>query len=203
MTVLKRLAANPTRGQRRLWMGVCLVTPVLFYLIAVFELYPGRDFGRLYGMASCINALVAVGMGVFLLRLVRRSLTRVSTDDRSRLAYERPFDELTGMQQDRVRRQLREDWNEVLQDEREERMQRDAERRAFRVLQRGLPVLVALYWGVCLSLPIGPVRMGLLFSAVAVTGLGLVVLSLPEVIRVWMMPDAVGEPRVVATRREG
>jgi hypothetical protein len=65
------------------------------------------------------------------------------------------------------------------------------------MLKWGLPVSVAVYWAVCLSVPIGPVRVGLLISAVAISGLVIVVLALPEVIRVWAMPDETTEPQIV------
>jgi hypothetical protein len=202
---LKRLqgwGARPTRRQRRFLVGVCLITPVVFYLMAIFDLHPWRDLGRLYGIAAFINALLAMGMGTFLLRLVRRQFSAVSLEDRARLAYGMAFEELTEMQRDRVRWGLQQELRDGSRppDEREAALQRDAEGRAFRVLQRGLPVLVVVYWGVCLSVPIGPVRVGLLISAVAISGLVIAVLALPEVIRVWMMPDELGEPRVMSIR---
>jgi hypothetical protein len=180
-----------------------LLTPASLYAMAIFALCPGRDHGGLYGIASFVNAISALGMGMFLLRLVRRTYSTTSLEDRAQLAYGAAFERLTAMQQDRVKWGSRQEVKDGSNpDEREAAMQREAEGRAFRMLKLGLPVLVALYWATCLSMPVGPIRAGLLFSAVALSGLVLVVLALPEVIRVWMRPDEVGEPRVVAMGRE-
>lgn len=204
-TRLQGWGTKPTRWQRRLLMAVALVSPVVYCLTAIISLYPWRDYGgRLYGMAAAIYSLMAIGMGMFLLRLALRSFSAVSLEEYARLAYGAAFEQLTVMQKDRVRWQYRQAWKEKNShmDERDAAMQRDAEGRAFRMLRRGLPVLVVVCWGVCLSLPIGPVRLGLLFGAVAISGLVFVVLALPVVIRVWMMLEEVAEPRVVTMERE-
>ncbi|RSL16128.1 hypothetical protein EDE15_1637 [Edaphobacter aggregans] len=204
-TLLRRLQmmgtkAILTRRTRRWNLVACLFTPGMFFLTAIFDLYPWREHGSgLYGAASLVLCLAAIGMGRFLPRLVRRN--SVSLEDRARMQYGKAFVELTEMQQDRVKwrwgRELREQSSHV--DERDAAMQRDAEGRAFRMLRRGLPVLAAVYWVVCFRAPIGPVRLGLLISAVAISGVVFVVLTLPEVIRVWTMPDDVSvvEPQVV------
>ena len=172
---VKRLQGwRPTRWQRRLLMVVALFSPVVYCLTAIVSLHPWRDYGgsRLYGMAAAIYSLMAIGMGMFLLRLMRRGFTSTSLEDHARRAYGMGFDELTVMQRDRVRFQARREWKEGDRhlDERDAAMQRDAEGRAFRMLQWGLPVLAVAYWAVCLWMPIGPVRMGLLFSAVVLSG---------------------------------
>jgi hypothetical protein len=165
----------------------------------MFELYPWRDSGRLYGAASCISVFIAIGLGLFLLRLVRRVFLQVSLEDRAQMDYGKAFDRLTGIQRDRVKWARGREWKDgdSRADERDAALQRDAEGRAFRMLKWGLPVTVAVYWAVCLSVPIGPVRVGLLISAVAISGLVIVVLALPEVIRVWAMPDETTEPQIV------
>lgn len=202
-TRLQSRGARPPRWLRRLLVAIALFSPVVYCLTAIISLYPLRDYGgRLYGMAAGIWSLMAIWMGMFLLRFVRRGFSMVSLEDRARLGYGAAFEQLTVMQKDRVRWQYRQAWKENSGvDERDAAMQRDAEGRAFRMLRRGLPVLVVVYWGGCLSVPIGPVRLGLLFSAVAISGLVLVVLALPEVIRVWMMPEEVAESRVVTMER--
>jgi len=144
------------------------------------------------------------------MRIARRQYSAVSLEDRAQVVYGRAFEDLTERQQGRLRFELRLDlsggvwwwWWKSDPDEREAAMQRDAEVRTFRILKRGLPVLAIVSWGVCLSAPIGPVRLGLLFSAVVISGVVFVVLALPEVIRVWMIPDEVGEPKVVTMERE-
>jgi len=79
-------------------------------------------------------------------------------------------------------------------DEQQTSALRDAQALAFRILNRALPVAAAVYWVFCLSVPIGPMRSGLLVSAVTITALIFTVLSLPEVIRIWVMPDEAREP---------
>ena len=197
-TRLQSWDTSPTRWQRRLTLVMCLFTPTCFFVSAIFALY-GGDHGGLYGAASCINSLSAIWLAMLLLRSTRRNFSCVSLEDRAQMKYGKAFAELTVMEQDRVKwswgRQLREPGSGL--DERDAAMTRDAEGRAFWILRRGLPVLVAAYWAVCFSVPVGPIRQGLLISAVAISGLVLVVLALPEVIRVWMMPDDTAEPHVV------
>ena len=97
---LKKLqvwGARPTRRMRHWIVGVCLVTPFVCSLTAMFELYPWRDSGRLYGAASCISAFIAIGLGLFLLRLVRRVFLQVSLEDRAQMDYGKAFDRLTGI----------------------------------------------------------------------------------------------------------
>jgi hypothetical protein len=115
------------------------------------------------------------------------------------MAYGKAYAELNEMQQDRVKwavRRVRKERSNGL-DERDAASQRDAERRAFRILKWGLPVFIVVDWAACLSVPIGPMRVGLLISAVAISALVFVVLALPEVILFWTMPDNSAEPRML------
>jgi hypothetical protein len=151
---------------------------------------------RIAAALDCLRALV---LGLFLLRLIRRMSSIATEEDRARWSYGKTFGELTEMEKDRVKHQMRYELQSEgkVQDEREAAMQRDAEGYAFRLLRRGLPGLVLVWWAVGLFMPIGQVRTGLLFSALASTGLVIVVLSLPELICVWMMPSPLGEPYLV------
>jgi hypothetical protein len=185
---------RPTRNKRRLITIVCLITPVGFFFAATLGLYPWRDSGRLYGIGSCIDAAMAVWLGLFLLRLVSRTFLQVSSEDRAQMAYAKPFQQLTGIQQDRVKWKMRSDLGTFRPDEQQTSALRDAQALAFRILNRVLPVAAAVYWVFCLSVPIGPMRSGLLVSAVTITALIFMVLSLPEVIRIWAMPDEAREP---------
>jgi hypothetical protein len=109
------------------------------------------------------------------------------------------------MEKDRVKHQMGHELqaNGRVQDEREAANQRDAESHAFWLLRRGLPTLILAWWLVSLCMPVGLARTGLLFSALASTGLAIVVLSLPELIRVWTMPNAVAEPYLVMDEPKG
>ena len=202
-TRLQSLGMRPARWQRRVTVMACFFTPICFFVSAIFALY-GGDHGGLYGVASCINSLLAIWLAMLLLRSTRRNFSCVSLEDRAQMKYGKAFAELTVMEQDRVKwswgRQLREPGSGL--DERDAAMARDAEGRAFWILRRGLPMFVAVYWVVCLSTSTGPVRVGLLVSAVAISGVVMAVLALPEVIRVWTMPDDAAEPQVVTMERE-
>jgi hypothetical protein len=196
-------APTLTRWQRRLTVIACLVTAGMFYLMATLGLYLWRDYGHgLYGAGSFIDCLCAIGLGLYLLRNARRN--SVNLEDRAQMQYGKAFGELTPMQRDRVSwawaRRFRNPGNNA--DERDAAMQRDAEAKAFRMLRFGLPVLAALYWVVCLCAPIGPVRLGLMISAVAVSIGVFVILALPEVIWMWTMSDDPVEPKLVAMERE-
>jgi hypothetical protein len=202
-TRLQSWDARPPRWQRRVTVMACLFTPICFYVSAIFALY-GGDHGGLYGVASCINSLSAIWLAMLLLRSTRRNFSRVSLEDRAQMEYGKAFAELPEVDQDRLKwfreRERREPSGGL--DEWDAAMQRDAERRAFWMLRRGLPVLVVVYWMACLSASTGPVRAGLLISAVAISGVMMVVLALPEVIRVWTMPDDAAEPRMVTMEPE-
>ncbi len=181
--MVKMLGITPSRRARRFLVGLCVVTPLGYLLAACFALYPWREFSRVAGLAACINALVAIAMGMFLLSLLRRVFAPGSLEDLS----ERERDRVKVRQGQASRL-----WSRS-EDERDAAMRREAEGQAFRLLKRGLPVFVAVYWVVCLSLPVSHVRPGLILSAVAVSGLMIVISALPEVIRMWMAPDGVGE----------
>jgi hypothetical protein len=83
-------------------------------------------------------------------------------------------------------------------DERDALLERDAERMAFRLLRIALPVLLMVFWLVCLALPAGEYRAGLVMGVVMLTLVAIPVLVLPQAIRMWMEPDAAGElPAVI------
>jgi hypothetical protein len=150
-------------------------------------------------MGAALDCLLALGLGLFLLRLIRRMSSIATEEDRARWSYGKTFGELTEMEKDRVKHQMRHELQSEgkVQDEREAAMQRDAEEHAYRLLRPGLPGLVLVWWAVGLFMPIGQARIELLFGALASTGIVIAVLSLPELIRVWMMPNVLGEPHLV------
>ncbi|MGF7179064.1 hypothetical protein [Tunturiibacter psychrotolerans] len=197
--ISKQPRKTRTRRQWPWLVVLSTVGPVGFFLIGIFNLSSLRDSSRLYGMGAALDCLLALGLGLFLLRLIRRMSSVATEEDRARWSYGKTFGELTEMEKDRVKHQMRHELEAEgkVQDEREAAMQRDAEGHAYRLLRPGLPGLVLVWWAVGLFMPIGQARTGVLFSALASTGLVIVVLSLPELIRVWMMPNPLGEPHLV------
>ena len=197
---ISRQPRKTRTGRQWRWLVVLsTVGPVGFFLIGIFNLSSLRDSSRLYGMGAALDCLLALGLGLFLLRLIRRMSSIATEEDRARWSYGKTFGELTEMEKDRVKHQMRHELQSEgkVQDEREAEMQRDAEEHAYRLLRPGLPGLVLVWWAVGLFMPIGQARIGLLFGALASTGIVIAVLSLPELIRVWMMPNVLGEPHLV------
>jgi hypothetical protein len=197
--IFRQMVKMRTRTRWRLLTVLSAVGPVNLFLIAVFTLHTWPDTGRLYGIASAFYCLLAIAMATLLLRNIRRLSSVATAEELARRSYGVSFKSLTAIEKDRVKQQMR---HEILAaaretDEREEAMQRDSERHAFRLLRRGLPGLILVYWIVCLCLSIGPVRMGLVFSALALSGLTIVVLALPELIRIWSTPEDNGESHLV------
>lgn len=201
LTELKELnAKGATKSLRRLVVVIWLLTPAFWCLMAVIDLRSWSDTGRFYGVASCISCFAAVGLAMLNIRLNRRALLGTSLDDLAQTLYAKPFLELDDMQKDRVKWRLRQEHRKGDRafDEREVVMQREAERRAFRILRVMLPVLIVACWVVCLCAPIGQIRVGLLIGALAFSMLALLVMVLPEVIRLWIEPNAAGEPEIAA-----
>lgn len=203
LTKLRELnAKGATKSLRRFAVVIWLLTPAFWCLMAIADLGSWRDSGRLYGVASCISCFAAVGLAMFNILLCRRSLLGASLDDMARTLYDRPFLDLNDVEKHRVKWRLRQGYRKGGRalDEREVVMQREAERRAFRILRIVLPVLVVACWAACLCAPVGQMRVGLLIGAVAFSMLALLVMALPEVIRLWIEPDAAGEPEIAAGR---
>jgi hypothetical protein len=200
----KRLTAWNAEGynrrMRRVLLGVSLCVCLISFATAVLGLCIGRGGGRFYGFASFLSMVQSVGMAVFWMWLLRRNASAMSWDQRAQMEFGRGYSELSRMHQFdvrvRVAREMRQGGRP--EDERDIAMQREAERRAYRVLKIGLPVAVLVYWVVCLWLPVGPVRAGLLISAVVVSGMAIPVMILPDLIRLWTEPDEVREMAGVA-----
>lgn len=187
-------ARSRTRRFRRWVIVGCLVAPIAYFVTAAIMIYPGHDSSRLSGIASCIDALVGLWIGLVLLWIARRGFLQTSLDDRAQMSYGKSFGQLNVMQKDRVKWAAWQDrkTRNTSSDERDTARKREAEARAFRILRRGLPAAIAVYWAVCLSLAPGPWRHGLLISALALSGLVFVVLALPLVLELWSLPDGPG-----------
>jgi len=194
-----RSAQTPTRRQWNWLVALSIVGPASLFVIGVFNLSAMRDTSHLYGIAAALDCLLALVLGLFLLRLIRPMSSIATEEDRARWSYGKTFGEPTEMEKVRVKHQMRYELQSEgkVQNEREAAMQRNAEGHAFRLFRRGLPRLILVWWGAGLCMPIGLARTELLFGALACTGIVIAVLSLPELIRVWMMPNVLGEPHLV------
>jgi len=196
----KLIALNnsyPSRRVRRMIVGLYLAFPVLTYVNAIIAMFPWRDSDRLYSAGACISSLTAVLLGALWMRFARRAISLVSRDDQARMQYGKSFDELTEMQKDRVKWQIREQFKGGRVDERERTLQREAEGHAFRIVKAGLILFIAAYWVVCECLPMGPVRLGMLVSAVTFSGVVILASVLPVVIRGWAEPADAPEPQIL------
>jgi hypothetical protein len=73
------------------------VGTVGFFLIGIFNLSAMRNTNRLYGMAAALDCLLALGLGLFLLRLIRRMSSVATEEERARWSYGKTFGERTEM----------------------------------------------------------------------------------------------------------
>lgn len=202
---LKDLNAKPvSRSMRRILLGIYMFTTCCYFATAVIALFPWHATSRLYGPAAFIWVSIAVVSAPAWMRLLRRTSFVTSWDERAQVDFGRDYSQLTRRQQFDVRARVIREMQQGGKpaDERDSLMQREAEHRAFRALKVGLPIFVAAYWVVCLCLPAGPVRVGLLIGAVATSVTVVPVMILPDFIRLWTEPDDVGEPRAVSAERE-
>jgi hypothetical protein len=186
-----------TRRRRRLEVGL------FFFFMATGLMEGGRP-------------LTFVGLGVrampYFLAVIRilslwrqQQVLRVSSlDDRAMVEHGVEFERLgEGEQKDLLKRYrvgtyLLGDYP----DEYEAALEREAHLRAYGVMRWLLPVLAVVYWAGWRLLPVGGMRDRWTDGPVVLTWVLLLVLALPQIVRMWTEPDAVGEPRVVAMERE-
>jgi len=194
------LQARPmTRRIRRFSVAAYVITILILFLTVGIYLLPFRDTTRLYGLAAFIVVWTYIGYAVFFLRILRRGSSVTSMEERVQLDFGRPYAKLSLMHRFDVRARVTREFRQGGRppDERDAVVQREAEQRAFRILRIALPIFALVYWGVCLSMPLGPVRVGLLIGAVVMSVMLIPVMILPDVIRLWTEPDAAPEPNVV------
>lgn len=194
------LQARPmTRRIRRFSVAAYVITILILFLTVGIYLLPFRDTTRLYGLAAFIVVWTYIGYAVFFLRILRRGSSVTSMEERAQLDFGKPYAKLSLMHRFDVRARVTREFRQGGRppDERDAVVQREAEQRAFRILRIALPIFALVYWGVCLSMPLGPVRVGLLIGAVVMSVMLIPVMILPDVIRLWTEPDAAPEPNVV------
>jgi hypothetical protein len=195
------------RRWRRILLVIYLFAVGVNFLSAGVTLWSGRGSTRLYGVAAFISILSAFFLIGVQMRWLRRTASRVastaSLQERALQEFGKSYGMLSERHQFDVRVRRRREFmsGDRPPDERDEVVQREAERRAFGVLRVALPVLVLAYWAVCLWQPAGPERTGLLVAAVVLSATVIVVVILPDLIRLWTEADATDEVQVLMVER--
>jgi len=125
-----------------------------------------------------------------------------SLDDRAMTEYGVEFERLGEAQQKELLRRYRVGTflSGYSPDEYEAGQEREAHLRAYEVMRWLLPVLVVVYWAGWRLLPEGRVRMGWTDGPVVLAWVLLLVLALPQIVRLWTEPDEVGEPKVMTVK---
>ena len=144
------------------------------------------------------------GMQVFAGWRRQRLLPVSSLDERAMVEYGVEFEQLSEAQQKDLLKRYRVGtyWLNYFPDEYEETREREWHLRAYGVLRWLLPVLLVIYWAGWRLLPAGRVRAGWTDGPVVLFWVSLLVLAMPQILRMWTEPDEVGEPKVVAMERE-
>lgn len=134
----------------------------------------------------------------------QRILPVSSLDDRAMVEHGVEFERLGEVEQKdllkryRVGRYLR----NYFPDEREEELEQESKERAYGVLRWLLPGIAVVYWAGWRFLPVGSVRAHWTDGPVVMAWALLLVLVMPQVVRMWTEPDEVGDPKIVAMERE-
>ncbi len=186
-----------TRRDRRLEV-------IFFFVVIVIGLsFAGQPFrwGQLGERA--LPLILAVGR-IFRLWDWQRTIPVSSLDDRAMAEYGTEFEKLGEAQQKEILMRYRVGTYllNYYPDELEEARERESYGRAYGVLRWLLPLLAMVYWVGWRLLPEGRMRAGWTDGPVVLTWVLLLVLALPQMIRMWTEPDEVGETKVVAMERE-
>jgi hypothetical protein len=173
---------------------------LLFFVFMAMGLsFAGEPFRWAQLGARVFPLIYAVGR-IFRLWNWQRAIPVSSLDDRSVMEYGIEFEKLGEAQQKEILRRYRVGtylWN-YFPDELEEARERESYGRAYEVLRWLLPLLAAVYWVGWRLLPEGGLRAGWTDGPVVLTWVLLLVLALPQLIRMWMEPDdLVSEPKIV------
>jgi hypothetical protein len=193
-----------TRRLRRLSVASHLFSVVVYYASAIFYLVISRHeaHGLLYDAASFLWVCMALGQAIVWTLFFRRVNATTSVEDRAQLDFGKPCSHLSTRQRFdvwvRVRREMQAGGRPP--DERDFLAQREAERLAFRLLRVGLPIFVVAFWIASLLLSPGHLREELVIAAVAISGVAIPIIILPDVIGMWTQPDEVGESKLVKER---
>lgn len=134
----------------------------------------------------------------------QRMLPVTSLDDRAMVEFGVEFEQLGEAEQNDLLRRYRVGTYllNYFPDEREGVQEREAHLHAYGVLRWLLPIVAVVYWLGWGLIPEGAVRAAWTDGPVVMTWVLLLVLGLPQMLRMWTEPDEMGEPRVVALQRE-
>jgi hypothetical protein len=127
-----------------------------------------------------------------------------SLDDRAMREYGVEFEQATEAQQKSLLSRYRVGTYVYgyFPDEYEETQERESHQRAYGVLRVLLPSVVAIYWLGWKLLPDGYARNAWTNGPVVLYWLSLLVIALPQIIRLWTEPDDPGEPKLVPSAAE-
>jgi hypothetical protein len=184
---------NRTRRSRR------IEVVFFFFMMAAGLSFAGQPFRWGQLSARVLPLIYAIGR-IYRLWNWQRMLPVSSLDDRAVLEYGVEFEKLGEAQQKELLRRYRVGTYllDYYPDELEEARERESFQRAYGVLRWLLPGLAVIYFVGWELLPEGRVRAGWTDGPVVLAWIMLLVLALPQMIRMWTEPDEVGEPRMVA-----
>jgi hypothetical protein len=194
---LKRAMKNRTRRSRR-------IEVVFFFFVMAWGLsYAGRPFRWAELGARGIPLVYALGR-IFRMWRWQQALPVSSLDDRAVLEYGVEFERLNETQQREILRRYRVGTYllNYFPDELESAREAESHLQAYEVMKVLLPSIAVVYWLGWDLLPAGWFRAGWTDGPVVLTWVLLLVLALPQLIRMWTEPDEVGEPMVVTMERE-
>jgi hypothetical protein len=169
-----------------------------FVIMAMGLSFAGQPFRWGQSAARVFPLIYAVGR-IFRLWDWQRTIPVSSLDDRAMAEYGMEFEKLGEAQQKEILMRYRVGTYLLgyYPDELEEAWGRESYGRAYGVLRWLLPVVAVGYWVGWWVLLEGRVRAGWMDGPVVLTWVLLLVLALPQLIRMWTEPDEVGEPKVV------
>lgn len=181
-----------TRRDRRLEVA-------FFFVVMVMGLsFAGQPF-RWAQIGVWMFPLIYAAGRIYRLWEWQRYIPVSSLDDRAVVEYGMEFEKLGKVQQQDILRRYRVGTYllNYFPDEFEAAREADAQMQAYGLMKVLLPVVAVVYWVGWHWLPIGRLRAGWTDGPVVMTWVLLLILALPQMVRLWTEPDDAGEPRVV------
>jgi len=193
---LRRALKNRSRRSQR--------TEVVFFFVwmAIGLSEAGQPF-RLAHLGWLAFPYLWVAGNIFRFWRCQQLLPVSSLEDRAILEYGTEFDRLTEEQQNDLLRRYRVGtyYLNYFPDERQATQEQKAHVRAYGVLTILLPLLAIVYWAGWRWIPEGRFRAGWTDGPVVLAWLVLLVLALPQMIRMWTEPDEIWEPGIAVEKR--
>lgn len=190
----KQSIKNRKRRSRR-WEVCCFFLLMTIALISAGD--PLSFRGLLFGFTVYCIPLLSAFRGWDWNRLVKVT----SLDDRAMNEYGVEFEQATEAQQKSLLSRYRVGTYVYgyYPDEYEEMRQRECQQRAYAILRALLPSVVAVYWLGWKLLPQGHARDAWTNGPVVFYWVSLLVIALPQMIRMWTEPDDPAEPKLVTS----